>query len=344
MKKSLICSLTALMISTSAMAEVKTKEIRWFLAHSPSSTELKNIIQEYSDRLYKKSGKQLKVVVVDESSPYNHPGDDNPVGKVGSGSAEMSQVNISMLKRYNEATMAFDMPYMFRDHKHAYKVLDGEIGDKIIEGIFTGEANQKMQQKIRGLYFTYSGGYRVFYGGSEIKSLEGFKGKKMYRPGNIPGGKFAEKLGIEFVGDSGRPPKEFVAAFRDNKINLEEGELNRYELFSRKSPELKEKLAYVNETFHSLFLTLIVVNDDFLQTLDKKTKKIFLAETRRLAMDERKLSLDLEVENRAKLVKQGVHFIKLGAEDEKRMREIGMQVREEFPQLKEWIQKIEAVK
>lgn len=345
MKLSFIFTVAALVLSASANASDKTREIRWYLAHSPSSTELKNVIEEYSERLYKKSGQKLKVVVVNESSPLNHPGSNNPVGKVGVGEAEMSQVTISSLKKYYEPIMSFDMPFMFRNHEHAYKVLDGDIGNKILEGIYQGDFNQKTKNKIRGLYFTYSGGYRVFYGSQPLKSVEDFKGLKMYRPGNIPGDKFAQRLGVKYVeGNAGFGSLTYAYSFNSNQINIEEGELNRYEVFYRTYPELKTKANYVTETFHSLYLTLIVVNDDFLNSLDSATKKIFLEETKKLATDERELSLKLEVENREKLAKSGVKFSKLSEAEEKRLREVGMKVREDLPALKEWVQKIEAVK
>ncbi|AUN99873.1 hypothetical protein DOM21_01395 [Bacteriovorax stolpii] len=345
MKLSLIFTVAAFVLSTSAHATEKTREIRWYLAHSPSSTELKNIIEEYSERLYKKSSQKLKVVVINKASPLNHPGSDNPVGKVGEGQAEMSQVTISSLKKYYEPIMAFDMPFMFRNHEHAYKVLDGDIGNKILDGIYHGELNQKTDKKIRGLFFTYSGGYRIIYGSKEIKSVDDFKGLRMYRPGNIPGDKFAQRLGVKYVpGNAGFGSLTYAYSFNANQIDIEEGELNRYEVFYRTYPELKTKANYVIDTYHSLYLTLIVVNEDFLNSLDSATKKIFLEETHKLAMDERELSLRLEVENRAKLIKQGVKFVKLPEAEEKRLHEIGLKVREDLPKLKDWVQKIEAVK
>lgn len=47
---------------------------------------------------------------------------------VNDGVVEMSQMYNTTLGHYNDELNVLELPYLFRDHDHASKVLDGEIG------------------------------------------------------------------------------------------------------------------------------------------------------------------------------------------------------------------------
>jgi tripartite ATP-independent transporter DctP family solute receptor len=66
---------------------------------------------------------------------------------------------------------AFAMPYLFRDRDHMFKVLDGPIGDEILESI--------QQQKLLGLNWFDAGFRNVYNARREVKSPADMRGLKI---------------------------------------------------------------------------------------------------------------------------------------------------------------------
>jgi tripartite ATP-independent transporter DctP family solute receptor len=80
----------------------------------------------------------------------------------------MTKVSASVMENFAPSYKVLSLPYIFKDRNHAYQVLDGEIGNKLLlEG-------QKFW--LRGLTF-YDAGYRSFY----------TKDKPIYGPDDLRG-------------------------------------------------------------------------------------------------------------------------------------------------------------
>ena len=62
--------------------------------------------------------------------------------------------------------LALDMPFIFEDHEHATRVLEGEVGEFLLDKI-TEKSN------VRGMAFTYSGGFRNVLSNKKVNSLKG---------------------------------------------------------------------------------------------------------------------------------------------------------------------------
>lgn len=95
------------------------------------------------------------------------------IEQVRVGGIDFARVSISMLAEFEESLNALQLPYLYRDEEHMWKVLNGEIG----EGFLNSE---KMKEKgIVGLNW-YSGGSRNFYNNKkEIKTPADLKGLKI---------------------------------------------------------------------------------------------------------------------------------------------------------------------
>ncbi len=70
------------------------------------------------------------------------------------GSIALTKVSTSPLESFVPEYMVFSIPYVFRDEAHFWQVLDGELGQELLEA---GEA-----VRLRGLGF-YDAGTRSFY-------------------------------------------------------------------------------------------------------------------------------------------------------------------------------------
>jgi TRAP-type transport system periplasmic protein len=61
--------------------------------------------------------------------------------------------------------LALDLPFVFADHDHATRVFEGEVGEELLNKI-TETSN------VRGMAFTYSGGFRNIVSNKAAKSLK----------------------------------------------------------------------------------------------------------------------------------------------------------------------------
>ena len=102
----------------------------------------------------------------------------DPMSSMDAGDLEMSQLHISELARWHNTNFfVLELPFLFRDHDHAARVLEGDIGRGLLNSI-------KQTSPATGLAFTYSGGFRCIAAQEKITSLDQLKGRK-FHPKNL---------------------------------------------------------------------------------------------------------------------------------------------------------------
>ncbi|MFC0309320.1 TRAP transporter substrate-binding protein [Gallibacterium trehalosifermentans] len=88
-----------------------------------------------------------------------------------SGSLDMAKSNASEMESFEPTYGAFNVPYLFKNKEHYYKVLtDPEVGQKILQA--------SKDKGFIGLTY-YDGGARSFYANKPIKSPADLKGMKI---------------------------------------------------------------------------------------------------------------------------------------------------------------------
>jgi TRAP-type C4-dicarboxylate transport system substrate-binding protein len=71
-----------------------------------------------------------------------------------------------LAEKYEHDLLSLDMPFIFEDHDHATRVLEGEVGEFLLNKI-TEKSN------VRGMAFTYSGGFRNILSSKKVSTLQG---------------------------------------------------------------------------------------------------------------------------------------------------------------------------
>lgn len=84
------------------------------------------------------------------------------------GSLDVTKVSTGVLENFSPNMKVFGLPYLFRDKAHSFKVLDGEIGKKLLD--------ETLAFRIKGLAY-YDAGSRSFY----------TKSKPIYTPTDLEG-------------------------------------------------------------------------------------------------------------------------------------------------------------
>jgi TRAP-type C4-dicarboxylate transport system substrate-binding protein len=152
---------------------MKTTKIRWVIAHEPLNLFVRAAedFQKFVNEAQSAEKIEVEVMTLNEyAEKYN---DGVQVTKhdlldlMEQGKIEMSQMYTTWLAEDIENDMlALEMPFIFEDHDHATRVLEGEVGEYLLDKI-TEKSN------VRGMAFTYSGGFRNVISSKQVSSLKG---------------------------------------------------------------------------------------------------------------------------------------------------------------------------
>lgn len=86
------------------------------------------------------------------------------------GSLGMTKVSTAVLENFVPSLKVFGLPFLFRDSEHRFKVLEGEIGERLLDA--------SLGQRLKGLTY-YDSGTRNFYGKIPLETPEDLKGLKI---------------------------------------------------------------------------------------------------------------------------------------------------------------------
>ncbi|MEM7317117.1 MAG: TRAP transporter substrate-binding protein, partial [Planctomycetota bacterium] len=92
------------------------------------------------------------------------------IEQLQNGSLSMTKTSAAVIENFVPEMAVFGLPYVFRDKPHFWAVLDGEIGQRLLQ---EGES-----RFIRGLCY-YDSGSRNFYGKFPVQSPDDLKGRKI---------------------------------------------------------------------------------------------------------------------------------------------------------------------
>lgn len=124
--------------------------------------------QKFADLVKEKTNGRITVEVYDSGQL----GDEKSViEQIQFGGIDMARVSLSPLSEFAKQLNVLQLPYLYRDGDHMWKVLEGPIGTKLLGSLDSSG--------VVGLSW-YDAGARNFYNSvREIKSLEDMKGLKI---------------------------------------------------------------------------------------------------------------------------------------------------------------------
>jgi len=237
--------------------------IKWLLFHEPAELFIRTA-EHFQEEVSKRTGESwdFEILLLDDYERlYCNGNACDPIEELRTGRVQMSQLYTQSLAFSNVSDfMALGLPFLFRDHDHASRVFDGEVGEELLAQL-TDKLN------IKGLSFTYSGGYKVMACDTPIRSLDDFKSLK-YR--NQRSGVFTEIF--KTLGATPTTREE---------ANLCQTTLPRYHA------DAKTTQRWCTDTGHSMYLTSILMNDDLWNSFDETTRTHFKAAAKTCAQAER---------------------------------------------------------
>lgn len=288
---------------------MKTVKIKWLIAHHPERLFLRTA-NAFADALKKKTDSKVELEIhtmTTYTEKYGEP-TDHLLNLLNSGEIQMTQTEVGAYGRWNANFMALDLPFLFEDHDHCTRVLEGKIGKAMCQNL-ANNAN------MRGLAFTYSGGFRVIGSNDPITSLEGLKNLRVLT-GQSP--VLSETLAA--IGAVAKPHSETTAD------NFGYAHVNSGEADATETTYIRFQGKHVLKTNHSMFLTAIAINEEFYQSLDPELQAAISDAALEAGRLERQWSVEDGKEFEDNCVENGVTISELNADEMAQFRESVMGV------------------
>ena len=298
----------------------QTQKIRWLIAHEPVELFLRTA-EAFQKKIAELTDNKFEVEIFTPQSYSKKYGATestpntvvDPMVNMSEGDIEMSQLHITELARHDSPDFyALELPFLFRDHDHAARVLEGPIGKGLLDTLET-------RSPARGLAFTYSGGFRCVASNTNLTNLSDLK-DVLFATATNP-------VTIDTVEAIGATPKVFsIRDFRLNVGGKKEG-FNADALETTIPRYLAQFVGsekkYLLNTKHNLFLTSIIISNTFWASLDADTQAKFQEACTYASRLERKWSVEDSDNFAAKADHSdiGVEYKELSAEETEKFKE-----------------------
>jgi TRAP-type C4-dicarboxylate transport system substrate-binding protein len=244
----------------------KTTKIRWVIAHEPLNLFIR-AAEDFERKVNAQQSEYKIEIEIMTLTEYGQRYNDGIIvtkhdllDLMEAGKIEMSQMYTTWLaEHYESDLLAFDLPYIFKDHEHATRVLEGEVGETLL-------ANLTEKSNIRGLSYTYSGGFRQMITNKAVSTLGELAGTTQRSNRNPVAKATLTALGII-------PHACEVEDLRAEVVagNCEGGETNYPRMYPLRQNEVTKT---VIDTEHSLFLTSMIIGDKFWASLSPEVQSI----------------------------------------------------------------------
>ena len=294
----------------------QAKKIRWVLAHEPIELFIR-AAKVFAAEVEAKAAGALDIEVLTLSEYADKYNGGKAVSKhdlvdlLDSGAIEMSQTYTITLGKVNKDFFALDLPFLFQSHDHASRVFEGEVGKSLLNSL-------SAEKKIKGLAFTYSGGFRIIPGNetvSQIEDLRGMKVRTSFSPVAIDTFKAvgADVVPMEL--------EELTEGLAQADVTIGESTYPRVYALGQNAVS-----KVINHTEHSLFLTSILVGEQFWNSLSEDLQKVVADAAIVAARHEREISIADVAATQERAAKDGIEVVTLTAEEKAKFQEATKEV------------------
>lgn len=283
-----------------AHGEIKA---RWLYANIPEDPRPKEMILAAIDRINQKAAGKLKIEVEQlPSIGRDGPNFGTAVRRIAAGEGELSQVSIYSLMGMHPPLELLDLPFLFRDFAHVKSALSGEPGQKLLGGLLPAT-----QGKIRGLALTHTGGFRALVSNQKIRTYEDLKKLKIERIARTYRGPDDPRtttvradghsaLGIQLRDDLSRINE--MDNYQAGYINAGDDHWGHFRRALEKFGNPPGLWTHFFETRATIFISALVINEKFFQSLSPELKTLLASELGALALEEMETSPAAEEESK----------------------------------------------
>ena len=254
-------SLTALLFALAIVSATPTAQAQQILKLGhvlPSDSQFGAAARVFGEEIAKRTNNKFRI-------------DENPGSKLGSGKAMLAALKLGTiellisssggaLEEFNPAVGILDLMLLFRNREHAYSVLDGPIGQDLLDSF--------KAQGVVGLAWAENGFRQLTNSKQPVKAPGDLKGMKIrLSESNI------YKRAFETLGASpGLLP--FAQVYSALQSGQYDGEENPVTTIA--NAKLYEVQKYITLSDHTYAPAAILINDDVFKDLSPDEQTIFL--------------------------------------------------------------------
>ncbi|WP_202987884.1 TRAP transporter substrate-binding protein [Vibrio sp. S9_S30] len=312
------CSIAAILAPSLSMATTLR-----LAENQPESNPVTVAMHKFAELASTYSNGEIKVKVFSGAQLGQ---ESETIEQTQAGIIDFTRVNSVTLANVSPSIGVFTLPYIFKNVKHKYRVLDGEVGDEVRADL----------AKYGLVGFDYmEAGTRSFYTTKDnpVKSIEDMKGLKI-RVQKSP-------ISISMVNLVGgvATPMNYGEVFSSLQTGVIDGAENDYVSYLT-SGHYEVAPNYV-EDGHLSPPAILIMNKAKFDALPKNQREAISKAAKEAALFERELMIRANIEAKEKVVAAGV---KVTVIDNTPFQEAVQPVYDEFPKLLPLVSKIKAVK
>ena len=294
------------------------RKLRWLIAHQPQELFVRTA-QAFKDALKEAGVDHVEVEILtypeykelyggidglEIMEDYNAEnlldGQQAFFKALGNSDIEMSQVQVQTVGQLHSDFHVIDLPFLFEDHDHVSRVLEGEIGQELCDRL--GETSL-----VRGIGFTYSGGYRVIGSNSPINDIQALEGLSIVCQNPLTLGTTIESMG-------------------GKAVVVQPNLWNKHDVFNGKMGDAVETTylrfngTNILKTNHSMFMTTILISNKFWNTLTASEQTAFKQAALGASRRERQWSVEDAETYEKNAAANGINIVEISNKDRETLK------------------------
>lgn len=316
MKKYLGAVLVLMLVLTSCGrpgndSESDTYTIR--IAYLVSENQSTHIVAEdFKEQVEEESEGRISVELYPNGSLF--PSDREAVESVQLGNVEMTIPALATVSSFDQNFMILDLPYLFESHEEAYRVLDGEFGQGLL--------NELEEYNLKGLAFAENGFRHITNNEHPIEQVSDLEGQK-FRTLESP-------VQTDVFNEFGANASPF--AFGEMYSALQQGVYDSMEgpialLYTSNIQEVQDYMTLSN---HIYMPTALLMNNEFFEGLPEDLQEIVQDAAHMYRDEQRQLAQEQDEEWIETLEDEGMEINELSDESLEEFRERAEPVFEKY--------------
>lgn len=308
MKTTLGALVLGLCFSTGALAQ---KTINANFGHGfPASSIHHQAAMEFQQEVEKLSDGSIKVHVFHS-------------GQLGSaremfeglqlGTQEITWVPTARISGFAPQLQLFDLPFLFKDMEFLEQVLDGDIGERLLDSL--------SPQQVTGIGF-YIDGFKAMTANKPLRSLDDFKGVKFRTMESDIVMSFYRSLGADPV------PMDYAEVYNGLQMGTIDGQENPIVLINDMKFHEVQKHLTVSE--HAVLAGVLVYSSQWLERLSPEHRDMLKQAGRNLIKRQREMARTAEASDLETIAKSGTTVVRLTNEEKQPLRSASQGVEAQY--------------
>lgn len=290
LKNTLITSLAAIGLAVAAIGSAQAQTVLRFASEAARSDPQTAGGEKMNELLKAKTGGALEVKVFSDSALGNAQA---AISNARGGTIDIVISGSSNYTGIVPLLGVFDIPFIFKDTAHAYRVLDGKIGQEIMDKL--------AEFGLKGLAYWDTGWRELTNSRQAVRTPADVKGLKVRTNGSPAHNETWKLLGANPVP---MPIGELYTALEMKTVDSQEQSLGL--LYSGKFYEVQKHLSLTNHAYSAL---LVAMNKAKFDALPPAQQKAVIEAAREAGAYQRKLNNDNMSKIIAEVKKAGLQVI-----------------------------------